>query len=88
MGQKILHPLGWCNKIAAAQAVSRRFQPALKGYPRQGIAAVEILRPDAHQKTAVDVFAVAGVFAHAVGHQRAPVPKQAATTVPPGQTQK
>ena len=66
-GQEVLHPLGRSPVVSAAQGEGGLLQTALEGNARQGIVAAEILRRDVDQQGTVDVGAVPGKFAHAVG---------------------
>ena len=56
--------------------------------PASGCAEPKSSGGDVHQQRAVDVFAVPGELAHAVGDRLRPVSDAAATTCPPGHTQK
>ena len=66
--QEVLHPLGRGEVPPAAGAERRVLQPALEGDTRQRAFSAKVLRRDAHQQGAVDVFPVPGKFAHAVGN--------------------
>ena len=55
--------------VAPAAGAERRFlQSPLERDARERAVAAEILRRNRYQQSAVDVFAVAGKLAHAVGH--------------------
>ena len=67
---KVAHQLTRSLVVAAAQRKRIRLQGALKFKPRQRAAGV-VSRRDAHHNTGVRIALIAGVLAHAVGHQSA-----------------
>ena len=87
--EEVLHPLGGGIKVPAPQLKGRVLPLLLEAHPGQGVGAEgrKVLRTHPHQEAAVDVLPVPGPVAHAVGHHL-PRAEAAATTSPPGHTQK
>ena len=68
-GQEILYGLGRGMIISAAQLEGSLLPVSLESNSGQRVVGAEVGGTHPHQKTAVDIFAVSGPMAHAVGYQ-------------------